>query len=197
MVKVYSKYRILKDLNNLHYAQGLHSGRWEDELQMDSSAEEYLATMVTFAEEYDIEYDKDLSNYIEDEEYEAECYTMDRMGYELFILIEKRLVDLLELDDLERTQNLISCETAKEQEIATLEKILRDYKEENYNNMYVLIMNYLGHVPHYCGHRGLVYRMLNNFTYSLEKKSKGILTEENDGFVNFVKNRIAHVRDDY
>lgn len=95
-----------------------------------------------------------------------------------------------------RTQNLITSSSKKEQEIATLEKILRDYKQENYNNMYVLIMNYLGHVNHYCGHEGLVYRLLNNFTYSLEKKAKGELTEENDNFAHFVQNRIMHVRDD-
>lgn len=95
-----------------------------------------------------------------------------------------------------RTKNLISCSSMKEQEIATLEKILRDYEQENYNNMYVLIMNYLGHVDHYCGHEGLVYRLLNNFTYSLEKKAKGELTEDNDNFVKFVKGRIMHVRND-
>lgn len=83
----------------------------------------------------------------------------------------------------------------KEQEIATLEKILRDYEACNYNNMYVLIMNYLGHVKHYCGHEGLVYRLLNNFTYSLEKKAKGELTKDNDNFIKFVKGRIVHVRD--
>lgn len=95
-----------------------------------------------------------------------------------------------------RTQNLISCSSMKKQEIATLEKILRDYEACNYNNMYVLIMNYLGHVDHYCGHEGLVYRLLNNFTYSLEKKAKGELTEDNDNFVKFVESRIVHVRDD-
>ena len=96
-----------------------------------------------------------------------------------------------------RTSNLISCSSPKEQELATLKKILSDYENENYNNMYVLIMNYLGHVNHYCGHEGLVYRLLNNFTYSLEKKAKGELTEENDNFVKFVKGRIIHVENDF
>lgn len=95
-----------------------------------------------------------------------------------------------------RTSNLISCSSAQEQELATLEKILSDYENENYNNMYVLIMNYLGHVNHYCGHEGLVYRLLNNFTFSLEKKAKGELTEDNDNFVIFVKGRISHVKHD-
>lgn len=95
-----------------------------------------------------------------------------------------------------RTSNLISCKSPKEQELTTLEKILSDYENENYNNMYVLIMNYLGHVNHYCGHEGLVYRLLNNFTFSLEKKAKGELTEDNDSFVDFVKGRIIHVKHD-
>lgn len=95
-----------------------------------------------------------------------------------------------------RSGNLLSCKTPQEQELAALEKILDDYKNENYNNMYVLIMNYLGHVPHYCGHEGLVYRLLNNFTFSLQKKARGELTEDNDNFVDFVESRIRHVKDD-
>jgi hypothetical protein len=95
-----------------------------------------------------------------------------------------------------RSSNLLSCKSAKEQELATLRKILDDYENENYNNMYILIMNYLGHVPHYCGHEGLVYRLLNNFTFSLEKKAKGTLTKENDNFRKFVEGRIVHVEDD-
>lgn len=100
------------------------------------------------------------------------------------------------MSELIRTSNLLSCKEAYEQEIAALEKILSDYEDENYNNMYVLIMNYLGHVPHYCSHEGLVYRLLNNFTFSLEKKAKGTLTEENDGFKSFVEGRIKHIKYD-
>ena len=95
-----------------------------------------------------------------------------------------------------KTQNLLSCKSKKEQEIASLEKILDDYYNKNYNNMYVLIMNYLGHVNHYCGHEGLVYRLLSNFTFSLEKESKGELTKDNDSFVKFVESRIHHVKND-
>ena len=101
------------------------------------------------------------------------------------------------MSEMLRTSNLLSCKTPQEQELATLEKILSDYQEENYYNMYVLIMNYLGHVDHYCGHEGLVYRLLNNFAFSLEKKAKGELTEENDGFLHFVKSRIHHVKYDF
>ena len=95
-----------------------------------------------------------------------------------------------------QSKNLLSCKKPYEQELATFEKILSDYENKNYNNMYVLIMNYLGHIDHYCGHEGLVYRLLNNFTFSLEKEAKGILTEENDGFKDFVKGRIERIKFD-
>ena len=95
------------------------------------------------------------------------------------------------------TKNLLDCKPPQEQEIAALEKILSDYENERYNNMFVLIMNYLGHVNHYCGHEGLVYRLLNNFTFSLEKKARGKLTDENDNFKDFVKSRIYHVKNDF
>lgn len=89
------KKRILRDLIDLNYTQGLLSGRWENENAMDFAAEEYLATMVTFAEVYNIEYDKDLSHYIEDEEYEAKCYTMERMGYVIKEKVQDKLLELL------------------------------------------------------------------------------------------------------
>lgn len=91
----FDKKRVLKDLIDLSYANGLHSGRWEDELKMDMSAEEYLATMTMFAEEYNIEYDKDLSHYIEDEEYEAECYTEDRMAFCIYEKVLDKLIDII------------------------------------------------------------------------------------------------------
>lgn len=96
-----------------------------------------------------------------------------------------------------QTNNLLSCRSAQEQEIAALEKILDDYENKRYNNMFVLIMNYLGHVSHYCGHEGLVYRLLNNYTFSLEKKAQDKLTDENDTFKDFVKSRIYHVKNDF
>ena len=86
---------VLKDLCDLHFAEGLHTGKWENEEAMDESAEEYLATMIMLAEKYNLTYDKDLSNYIEDEEYEAECYTMDRMGFEVREIVEKHLLEKL------------------------------------------------------------------------------------------------------
>lgn len=94
------------------------------------------------------------------------------------------------------SKNLLSGKKPHEQELAALRKILRDYENKNYNNMYVLIMNYLGHINHYCGHEGLVYRLLNNFTFSLEKEAKGTLTDDNDGFKDFVEGRIKNIEFD-
>ena len=94
------------------------------------------------------------------------------------------------------SQNLLSCKEPYEQELAALEKILSDYEEENYYNMYVLIMNYLGHVNHYCGHEGLVYRLLNNFAFTIKKKAKGTFEEDKDNFKNFVEGRITSIKYD-
>lgn len=88
-----------------------------------------------------------------------------------------------------RSNNLISCESEEKQELATLKKILSDYENKNYHNMYILIMNYLGHTNHYCGHEGLVYRLLDNFTYMLENPKE----PKDDSFIRFVKNRIYNV----
>ena len=93
-----------------------------------------------------------------------------------------------------RTKNLLSDKNNVEQELAALEKILNDYENKNYNNIYVLIMNYLGHIPYYCSHQGLIYRMLNNFTFSLEKEAKGTLTDKNDSFKSFVQNMINEIK---
>ena len=93
------------------------------------------------------------------------------------------------------TENLLGFSTPGEEELATLEKILENYKQGQYNEVFILIMNYLGHVKHYCSHEGLVYRMLNMLTDSIEKKEKGILSKENDEFEFFINRRIDYVKE--
>lgn len=85
---------VLKDLCDLHYANGLHTGKWEDEYAQEDSAEEYLATMIALAEKYHLIYDKNLENYIEDED-NPEYYAMDTMGFELQEIVEKHLLEIL------------------------------------------------------------------------------------------------------
>lgn len=84
----------LRDLCDLHYANGLHTGRWEDEYGREESCEEYLATMVALAEKYHLNYDKNLENYIEDEDNPEYC-AMDTMGFELQEIVEKHLLEIL------------------------------------------------------------------------------------------------------
>ena len=91
------KKKALKDICDLNYAFGLFSGRWEEEAKMDMASEEYLATMTLFAEEYNIKYDKNLSHYIEDEEYEAECYTMMYMADSIYEKTKEKLLEILEI----------------------------------------------------------------------------------------------------
>ena len=85
---------ILRDLCDLHYANGLHTGKWEDELAREESCEEYLETMVSLAEKYHLIYDKNLENYIEDED-DPEYNAMDTMGLELQEIVEKHLLEIL------------------------------------------------------------------------------------------------------
>lgn len=94
---MYKKDQYLADLVHLKFEEGLHCGRWEDEAYMDETAENYLHEMKKLADKYNIEYIDDLSHYIQDEEYEAECYTMDYMAEELKEKVElellKRIID--------------------------------------------------------------------------------------------------------
>ena len=92
---MFDKKRVIKDLCDLNYTFGLFSGRWEEENKMDMAAEEYLETMRLFADEYKIEYDKELSHYIEDEEYEAECYTMMYMADSIYDKVKEKLLTIL------------------------------------------------------------------------------------------------------
>lgn len=85
---------ILRDLCDLHYANGLHTGRWEDEYAKEESSEEYLATMVALAEKYHLSYDKNLENYIDDED-DPEYMAMDAMGFEIQEIVEKHLLEIL------------------------------------------------------------------------------------------------------
>lgn len=89
---MYKKDQYLADLVHLKFEQGLHCGRWEDERAMDETAENYLYEMKKLADKYNIEYIDDLSHYVQDEEYEAECYTMDCMAAELREKVELELL---------------------------------------------------------------------------------------------------------
>ena len=90
--KMYKESSYLPDLVHLKFEEGLHCGRWEDEGAMDESAEHYLHEMKELADKYNIEYIDDLNHYIQDEEYEAECYTMDYMAEELKEKVELELL---------------------------------------------------------------------------------------------------------
>lgn len=84
----------LRDLCDLHYADGLHTGRWEDEYAREESCKEYLAVMVALAEKYNLIYNENLEDYIINEN-DPECYAMDNMGSELQEIVEKHLLEIL------------------------------------------------------------------------------------------------------
>lgn len=88
------KMRAIRDLADIYYYQGYHAGRWEHENDMDASAEFYVEKMKEFADEWDIAYSPDPSEYIYDEG-ESECYTLDHMGYEIFDMVTKKLATII------------------------------------------------------------------------------------------------------
>lgn len=90
---------ILYDFQEINKAQGLHNGRWEDELNHEYSAEEYLKTMQKFADSYGIEYKDSLEENFdpeiwEQEDYEfAPCYAKDELGCELMCIVVRKMLD--------------------------------------------------------------------------------------------------------
>lgn len=85
---------VLKDLCDLHYANGLHTGKWEDEYAQEDSAEEYLDTMVALAEKYHLTYNKNIEDYVDYED-DPEYYAVDAMGFEIQEIVEKHLLEIL------------------------------------------------------------------------------------------------------
>ena len=76
-------------------AQGEHNGRWRDELDHDDSAQEYLETMIYWADKFKIDYDKDYHNYSDGDDDLDNAQLKDAMGYELKIILDKKLQDII------------------------------------------------------------------------------------------------------
>lgn len=109
-----------------------------------------------------------------------------------------------------RTGNLITNPNMNEQELTTLRQIKKDYQNGQYNDLKIHIMYYLGHVPHYCGHEGLVKRLLDNFFYSIEKfetykklqkysilyPTRYNIHKYDDNFIEFVNHIISDIEFD-
>lgn len=60
------------------------------------------------------------------------------------------------------------CHNKYDEELYTLSKIKENYYDGHYYECTILILNYLGHVTHYCSHEELVYKLLTSLTFSIE-----------------------------
>lgn len=90
----YDLTQVLRDLMDIKYQDGLHTGRWEDEYGREYSSTAYLDEMESYAKKYQIYYDDELENY-RDEDHENEYQMKDAMGFEIQLILEKKLVNLL------------------------------------------------------------------------------------------------------
>ena len=61
-------YELLDDMYELGHAQGLHTGRWEDEYSQEETTKIFFADMIEFAKKYDIK------TYTEEEYLESDKY---------------------------------------------------------------------------------------------------------------------------
>ena len=61
-----------------------------------------------------------------------------------------------------------NCYNKYDEELYTLKSIRENYYNGHYYECTILILNYLGHVTHYCSHEELVYKLLTSLTYSIE-----------------------------
>ena len=89
----FDKKEVIEDLIELKYYQGYHCGRWENEQDREDSAEEYLKKMKEFAEKYNIQYDDDLNNYADEDDWLF--YKQDEMGCAIKDKLEEHLTNLL------------------------------------------------------------------------------------------------------
>ena len=84
------------------------------------------------------------------------------------------------------TQNMITESNMNKQELTTLKQIKKDYQNGKYNELRIHIMYYLGHVPHYCGHEGLVKRLLKNSRHTKNYKNIVYYIQQDIIFTNMM-----------
>ncbi len=85
-----NKKNVLKDLMEIEYIQGYHSGRWTNEQDQNASSIYYLENIIRIADKYKLKYDKNINNY-KDEDYIVEDY----MGHIIKSKLENYLIQIL------------------------------------------------------------------------------------------------------
>lgn len=87
--------QLISDLQKINYLEGYYNAKWDDEYNREDYVYEYLDKMQQFANEYHIDYDNNLENYIVEDESEPEYCTVDNMAYELKQKVEQCLINKL------------------------------------------------------------------------------------------------------
>lgn len=88
---------LIRELANLNYIEGRHSGKWDYCEDKETVGDEYLEEIFPFAREYGVPFDYDLKNNFEEEEWKEYGkmnigYAMDYLGHELKESIEERII---------------------------------------------------------------------------------------------------------
>lgn len=85
-------YELLDDMYELGHAQGLHTGRWEDEYAQEESTKIFFDDMIEFAKKYDIKtYSK--IEYLKSDEYR---YLIEDEDYHVYQVLDEVATDLKE-----------------------------------------------------------------------------------------------------
>lgn len=66
------------------------------------------------------------------------------------------------------------CYDKYDEEQYTLQSIKENDLNGHYHECTILILNYLGHVNHYCTHEDLIYKLLISLSYSIERDPKDL-----------------------
>ena len=67
-----------------------------------------------------------------------------------------------------RTRNVISSPSKVDQERATLVRIKKSIYAGDHPEVYTLVCNYLGHIPHYKSHEDICYTILELYMHDLK-----------------------------
>ena len=89
---------MIRELADMNYKQGMHSGKWETGYDKETTAEEYLSQMQSYASYHGIPFSYNLEdNFKDKEEYEDLMedgveYAMDEEGARLKSLVEVKII---------------------------------------------------------------------------------------------------------
>ena len=99
---------MIRELANLNYIEGRHSGKWDCCEDKESIGDEYLDEIFPFAREYGIPFEYELKDNFDEESWEEfrkvnVGYAMDELGHDLKELVQKRIIDMI-VEEIDRKE---------------------------------------------------------------------------------------------